>query len=168
MDKLKLEHFAGYLPYGLRTEIKHVNHFNKITISELTPIVIVDWQRGNFALKPILRRMSDLTKEEWLSVFKSCFPKRALEVMETFNLDVYLKPRSGTVWLYDVDKGMSFIIPKDYFIAYSIGSKSMTFTRGYCFDNLNFFKELYKLHADIDGLIEKGLAIDINTLEIKI
>jgi len=168
MDKLKLEHFAGYLPYGLKTRIKHVNHFNKITISELTPIVIVDWQRGNFSLKPILRPMSDLTKDEWLKIFISCFPERSLEVMGQLNLDVYLKPRSGTVWLYDVDKGMSIIIPKDHHISYSIKSKTIGFTRGYCFDTLKFFKELYKLHADIDGLIEQGLAIDINTLENKI
>lgn len=33
-------------------------------------------------------------------------------------------------------------------------------------DSLNFITCLYKMHFDIYGLIEKGLAIDINTLKV--
>lgn len=175
MGKLTLQHIAPYLPYGLKCH-NMGNHDDDGTpiVQEIIGLdqdgVLVSFEHEDEHYSycdtfPLLRLMSDLTKEEWLKVFRSCFSKEALEVMEQFNLDVYLKPNSGTVWLYDVDKGMSFIVPKDYFIAYSINSKSIGFTRGYCFDTLNFFKELYKLHADIDGLIEKGLAIDISMLE---
>lgn len=152
--------------YGSRiSEIKQIEVYKKYILLSVGKKYGYYKKVGISQIKPVLRPLSDLTKEEWLRVFRSCFSKEALEVMEQINLDVYLKPNSGTVWLYDVDKGMSFIVPKDYFIAYSSNSKSIGFTRGYCFDTLKFFKELYKLHADLDGLIEKGLAIDINTLK---
>ena len=169
MGKLTIVHVAPYLPYGVKIKTG-ANVIRELVVDipkdeEIKKYVPIQYVINGMGHSLILRPMSDLTKEEWLKVFRSCFSKEALEVMEQFNLDVYLKPNSGTVWLYDVDKGMSFIAPKDYFIAYSSNSKSIGFTRGYCFDTLNFFKELYKLHADIDGLIEKGLAIDINTLK---
>lgn len=60
MTNITLEHLAPYLPYGLKVEIKHLNHFNKKTVGILNPIVLVDWKRGNFDLKPILLPLSDI------------------------------------------------------------------------------------------------------------
>lgn len=147
MDKLKLEHIAAYLPYGLKTEIKHINHFNKIIVSELSPIVIVDWQRGNFELKPILIPLSDLTKE-----------------IKHNSLSIQLEPKLESVIPMDlIYKHYFYTIRKDGHYSYHIGDGTVI---GSCYRSAPYglIDLLLQWHFDIHGLIKQGLAIDINTL----
>lgn len=62
--KLELKHIAPYLPYELK--IKYNNstegHWNTMMVGHMTSDIIQLW-------KPILRPLSDLTKEEFRSEF---------------------------------------------------------------------------------------------------
>lgn len=59
MHKLTLEHLAPYFPYKLNCKVKNLNNENKATIWRLNSIIIVDWERGNYSLKPILSPLSE-------------------------------------------------------------------------------------------------------------
>ena len=132
--KLELKHLAGYLPYELKIECKDNSELGESSyISEMTGLHEsgVDDNYGNnwtFGIKPILRPLSDLTKE--------------IEVNgEKFVPHTKLGGRPNL---------------KDYDIVYL--SKNI--------DNMSFglIQKLLEWHFDIYGLIENGLAININTL----
>ena len=134
MEKLELKHLVPYLPYGLR-----VKHFKGLELTVTTRLSfpkrisiynVLKHQinvNGNVVYKPILRPLSDLTKEHYDELFD---PKliRSNCSHKTFDL-----------------KGFQ----EDFDIV-----------------NLMYrqFELLFKNHYDCFGLIEKGLAIDINTL----
>jgi hypothetical protein len=120
--KLKLEDLAPYLPYGLKYLDKDTNELT-VMRSISTEINLIDMGWGNAhelkEFKPILRPLSDLTKQDNL----------------VFNVEIYsglinnIQNQETTqwgVWEYEL---------------------------------------LLKNHYDVFGLIEKGLAIDINTLK---
>jgi len=66
--KLELKHLAGYLPYGLR-----IARFNQGEIYKKIEYLLRGTNINEVVryhnLKPILRPISDLTKEDWNSVF---------------------------------------------------------------------------------------------------
>ncbi len=62
-EQLEIKHLAPYLPYGLKFEAKQLNKYNKVSTFILNSVVILDWERGNLEIKPILRPLSDLTEE---------------------------------------------------------------------------------------------------------
>src|SRR5690606_13632168 len=128
--KLELKHLAPYLPYGLRlfhAEYK-AKHILDISIkeviydSEMSAVTLTAMVNGNEYLKPLLRPLSDLTKEIEHNGEK-------FVPSELLNFD------------------FSDLSQLDYeYIPYNLA----TF--------------LLEHHFDIFGLIENGLAIDINTL----
>lgn len=128
--KLQLKHLAGYLPYGL--ELWH-NQWKEILImdcagSNCDTLSIED---VNEYAKPILRPLSDLTKEIEVNGEKF-IPKDVLDETHISN------------WSYgkitEVDAEMLQNAP------------------------FWFTQKFLEWHFDIYGLIEKGLAIDINTM----
>lgn len=143
MEKLELKHLVGYLPYGL--ELWH-NQWKEILImdfagSNCDTLSIEDV--GEYA-KPILRSLSDLAKEIEVNGEKfvpmNWFEKN---INKTIN---FYKPINENYNL-SID-----IETEDY-------SQTIDLFEGYL-----TVQKLYEWHFDIHGLIEKGLAIDINTL----
>jgi hypothetical protein len=138
---IKLEEIVGYLPYGLKyyNEYSHKKGIEHILIEldtygflELTnyeaPALLTDTH-----IKPILRPLSDLTKEIEVNGEKFV-PMVELETTFGYEyLNSYIYKNQG------------------YFNKYAV-----------CFGCLSY---LQRWHFDIHNLIERGLAIDINTLE---
>jgi hypothetical protein len=144
MEKLELKHLAPYLPYGLKVmsiynEVSEINSINysldKQSRDSLNLLIgrnPLRFRGDNLdTIKPILRPLSDLTKE--------------IE--------------------YDGETITPCIYWDDINIAYEKNLRSMAkfnYSDGY----MPYFitEKLLEWHFDVFGLIEKGLAIDINTL----
>ncbi|MGV7234635.1 MAG: hypothetical protein ACQ9ET_00110 [Nitrosomonadaceae bacterium] len=128
MDKLELKHLAPYLPYGLKIKTKHgidtMETLNEFCVNGDCEewYSYEDHPEEVLQFKPILRPLSDLTKE--------------IEC----NVDFYF-PNDGYLEL--IARGIQHINHCPYPI----------------------FIKLLERHFDVFELIEKGLAIDINTLE---
>lgn len=126
--KLELKHLAPYLPYELKIARLSIDgDFKRIEYSFRATNLVEVLRYDN--LKPILRPLSDLTKEieegkqpiaEWLMLCKD----------------------SKGVWSFDTND----------FSTWNVMAV------------INEVNLLFKNHFDVFGLIEKGLAIDINTL----
>jgi len=191
--KLELKHLAGYLPYGLKVfrenksvpsdtfVIKGATKEN-VFLSE-NGLVVVDIDR----IKPILRPLSDLTKEievngekfvplemllkEHLTIqirgFKSA-PKYEIIKCE-HNSFKYSNPISNEysiTYLEPINNGFSYVRKLIYddtfyrFILRNVSPEEKFVGMSYReLDEL-----LLEWHFDIYGLIEKGLGIDINIL----
>jgi len=133
MEKLKLKHLAGYLPYGIEgldllnrkvkvVGLKHASYFIDNENKEVYGTIP--------NLKIILRPLSDLKK-----------PITIKEI--TFN------PIEYNAFKHDIQSIIKF---QNGFIHY----KALKY---------GIIERLLEWHFDIYGLIEKGLAIDINTLK---
>ena len=138
--ELELKHLAPYLPYGLKWTLQELKEFTMSGITKETLYTedgtVLNWQKGEFpqALFPILRPLSDLTKEiEVNGVFVN-IPKQLhimglrIDGLSAFGIEQYIIKNPLKV---------------DYWA----------------------MQNLLELHFDVFGLIERGLAIDINTLK---
>lgn len=180
MDKLELKHIAPYLPYGLKVLSQHgeVSEINSINWSldghlrtELNLCVQKSPSRFRGAnlehIKPILRPLSDLTKE--ITIKGEAF----VPLVELFNikyargaydiLDTYSHGHMHTIKV-SWDKVRSSISR----FTYNSESGSFVFV-----DNnkhtlvsyqLEMFNKLYEWYFDLNNLIESGLAVDVNTI----
>ncbi len=133
--KLELKHLAPYLPYGLKIE----THKIVTTLFSVNPdygtVKFIDKDREpyNTALKnikPILRPLSDLIKDEF-------FNELFILIGGRFKNYKHFKDEMLDNYLYSSPKLMSYRV----------------------------FELLVSLHFDVFGLIEKGLAVDVNTLK---
>jgi len=142
--KIELKHIIGYYPYELRGVSKEENMGIETVIGisicgTLTPIItlVTDIDEIDLELfKPILHPLSDLTKE--------------------------------------IEVNGEKIIPLTILLKNScFDTKKMTWKEQLefleCYKNIdlltwNDFQKLFEWHFDVFGLIEKNLAIDINTL----
>ncbi len=120
--KLELKHLAPYLPYRLKVSLIHTLHGH--TGIGSVEHVVQAVNEGKSQFKPILRPLSDLTKEIEHNGEKFV-PTKALSMWDLQGITVLDIPH----------------IP------------------------VNLYELLLKWHFDVFGLIEKGLAIDINTLK---
>jgi hypothetical protein len=135
--KLELKHIAPYLPYGVKFYVFDDPKFEKdylkkypngqsrvdITISNVIDKIFKD------RYKPILRPLSDLTKENI---------NEMIEYSDFENIYFSSNP-SDLIFINTEEKNYLSDI----------------------YRNLEF---LFKNHFDVFGLIDAGLAIDINTL----
>lgn len=168
MNQLELKHIAPYLPYGLKTR-------NKLGVVEIVGLrskcntnenLMLSYRLNNHIVwgysyenKPILLPMSDLTKEIDGVVHARELGKLAINIQKPESLFVdenglpnieskiitkpfgkVLKVTNGETWLVYLSLDEPFRC-HHYIIEY-----------------------LFQHHFDIYGLIEKGLAIDINQL----
>lgn len=148
--ELELKHLAPYLPYELKCLTINAG------LGEKTRATMVGIQRqmlylktdvatitrGFSEAKPILRPLSDLTKE---------IEQISIDYNKQFNVPAM---RWGSIYI-----DLKTIASED---------KDITKTLKYfLIENMSYWvmQELLKKHFDVFGLIEKGLAIDINTLE---
>ena len=134
--KLELKHLAPYLPYELRLiEGKHSYVLSGGNLDEW-----FNWGFPPRDVRPILRPLSDITKEI------------EHNGEEFFPLDK-IRELFGIYFDTDLDlviEGDDYATSEKY-----IGFKILQ----------NATNKLFEWHFDVFGLIEAGLAIDINTLE---
>lgn len=154
MFRLTLEHIAPYLPYGVSIE---VTKFNKKYITDSwglkcqSDYLVSEYERGVRSglmlsqIKPLLRPLSDLTRE----------------ITDKWNKFI------PTTELEKIRKGINIYKPSNYPIEISIQTEDYTQEID-LYDGYIILQKLFEWHFDVFGLIEKGLAIDINTLNNKI
>jgi len=133
--KLELKHLAPYLPYGLKIYACQNEYVLELE-EEMDNETISVRETIENNHKPILFPISDLTKEICINGLFFC-PIKCL--LEDVGFDVSEFNNSN------------FNIKTDTFTDLDISS-------------FNDVQKLLEWHFDVFGLIEKGLAIDINTL----
>jgi hypothetical protein len=137
--KLELKHLAVYLPYGLKVrfdvEKYKDSHQHDLVGLELDLVkvkthigIVLDFPEIE-RVKPILRPLSDLTKE----ITHNGETFVPIEEYHYLRFEEISNYKSGGIWLNHI-----------HFREYNV---------------------LIELHFDVFGLIDNGLAIDINTLE---
>lgn len=151
MEKLTIKHLAPYLPYGLNINNNEVNLSMVIDVRDYEPpikLVGIDSVVGSTYLKPILRPLSDLTKEIEINGIPIIPFDEIYIGVESYNVNILRYSMYVEYWMM----GERFV---DHI--YKIKD----------FDNCPYriMEKLFEWHFDIYGLIEKGLAIDINTLK---
>ena len=136
--KIELKHLSPYLPYGLKIR-KSYNQgvrWNQPKILKYSDLTMRNWQIS----QPIFRPLSDLTKE--IDYGKDFGGKRIL-----------INDHTDFSKLICVNKEIENINSLEIkYTAFDLGQIN------------EIFDNLYKLHFDVFGLIDKGLAIDINTM----
>jgi hypothetical protein len=149
MEKLKLKHLAGYLPYGLKvrygtSEIKEVVALFHLLIDDENKYLPIDFcLRDRYIATPILHPLSDLTKSITIDGI-TFVPNTWIDDNIKTNVEIY-KFLNGEISL-DIET-------ENY-------NQTIDLMDGYL-----IMQKLLEWHFDIYGLIDKGLAIDINTLK---
>ncbi|QGN24631.1 hypothetical protein GJV56_18940 [Elizabethkingia anophelis] len=166
MDKLKLKDIAPFLPYGLGVKI--LNHLNDHTgkeFSEINGYYFIDeslhitYNGGNTGksiseFKPLLRPMSDLTKEITHNGEKFIPIARLLRIKF---------PDEPLIGRYSIIKISKSGYPRAYFEF--MATKEIRIYPFELFDVPHWIiKKLQEWHFDTEKLMERGLAININTL----
>lgn len=170
MEKLTLKKLVGYLPYGLKAYCNEDIH--DVTLEDEMDgysICVRDVLENNHKL--VLRTLSNLTKEitqngeTFVPIFKlaeiampdlSWKELRNKSINENLNIAEFDFPQSPDI-VFGTSVNSGGKKTTDFYgtIAYELIG----------IDNqLQLFQKLYEWHFDIHGLIEKGKAIDINTL----
>ena len=156
MDKLELKHLAPYLPYGLKIKLHNGNitTFQSISVSGFTNGI--SWMKE---CKPILRPLSDLTKEIEYNG-ERFIPMGKLHYK--YCLTPSGKRTTKAKYEYVVDN--NFIAT--YYGGGNYGNYGIkVYTLNYQLNSYRVMNWLFKWHFDVFGLIDKGLAIDINNLK---
>lgn len=146
--KLELKHLTPYLPYGVgvgcnhyvvdKTDLGIISKYNFLTGVVQFSSKEKDYNTGLEYIKPILRPLSDLTKEMGFGTHKS-YPMQEFYIM------------------YGAGSGSKKQFEKNYY-------ENIIYT-SYLSLSYEAVSKLFEWHFDVFGLIEKGLAIDINTLQ---
>ena len=150
MEKLELKHLAAYLPYGLKIKGEQFIHTMVIDMMTVTTKEIGIWFLLNSkiqSLKLMLRPLSDLNN------LKNEINLHSINMLIGRN-GVY-----GDIEVELCNGEIIFVTESDPFSTYDRAKEI----------DLNVFQtvmnELMKGHFDVFGLIDKDLAIDINTIE---
>ena len=159
--KLNLEHLAPYLPYELtylspKVEKKNILDWGKEKTIEKMGVVSMMALCGHETMKPILRPLSDLVKNIEIDGdnFIPLFHFAKMQIADDELDRLYIETDNKTFFNCMYNTGGE----EDDLVVY--------------FDTCNILltpyeriTELLKMHFDVFGLIDKGLAIDINTLK---
>jgi len=142
--KLELKHIAPYLPYELKGYVEHTEELCTLHIRDGKNLLcsIDSFINGTYQMKPILRPLSDLTKEIELNG----------ETVVPFE---YFKNECEDEYFTDTD-----------FEQYLIDSINPNVTNHHIrYLPFGLIQKLFEWHFDVFRLIEKELAIDINTFQ---
>ena len=159
---LELKHLAGYLPYGLK--VSHTNWNEILTMdycgdnSESLSILDVE----EYA-KPILHPLLDLSNEIEING-NNFVPIVELAKIGTSEKKCYITNSNfGSCYVDAINdkKGFFFYQNSGYFF-WQVGKNAEP---RIVENQLELFNKLFEWHFDIYGLIENGLAININTLK---
>jgi len=175
--KLELKDIAGYLPHGLKIDLAQKSEYlgiktvtganvDKNTINKFRDGITI-WCYGSgynekvFQFKPILRPLSSI----YCTITHN--RKEIVPLIEIANMVVM-----GCEWLLEGCKDNRCVRFANNYLVFKNGSFSYFQRIGketFVFDIKNqyqLFDYLHELKIDYRGLIEKGLAIDVNTLDI--
>lgn len=146
---IQIKHVVPYLPYDLKWQTENIHGEKKVEEMQCAckELITLDysgdyWLDGenDFHAKPILRPMSDFRKE--ITINGKCFV--AAGSMQKYRTFEY---QNCSFW---------------YFKDASVVSGEAKWSGAE--RQLELFEKLFEWHFDLFGLIEKGLAIDINTI----
>jgi len=193
--KLELKHLAPYLPYKLRIQGENYGQIGILSLlSEAS--VNIEGRNNTYGMwadiddiKPILRPMSDLTKETQIKEEILTPLVRLLELKEknSFSNDNLLKSISQGYSVKVIEcSTKEYSGFNEHKISYPIETSNMgtlVYSFGYSERFSRFrqrdetyskplgvgyqkqlFEQLYEWHFDLNNLIPSGLAVDINTL----
>ena len=134
--KIELKHLAPYLPHKL----KAVDYFEGMKLErEIVPSNIMAFVEGDTKAKPILRPLSEITKDS--------------DFIRLINEELYFDD-----WEFVVDSWTTLIQLSNNSLLLVIQNE----VAPECC--LLFYDYMIEKHFDVFGLIENGLAIDINKL----
>ncbi len=175
---MKLEHLAPYLPYELKIvwfnkkskDIYKIGFDSEIdfdnSIYPLSTLIFTINQGKELGWKPILRPLSDLTKEiehngekfvPMLKLFELAWKMKYEGEEDKFDFRDLLGNGYGA---FELNRKIALVYRKKEFIC-----TDWTSSEYYRVSNqLTMFQKLFEWHFDVFGLIEKGLAIDKNTI----
>ena len=163
--KLELKHLAPYLPYGLKVLIndgvnKYVDYITSIGL--IDEVVCFnntqDWYYGQAEdevnVKPILHPLSNLTKKIIIDgiMFNPC--EEMFKGHENIQFTTF-----GSELKNQLTLTATYTILGDAFTDFIINRNSIKSTDYW------IVEKLLELKFDVFGLIESGLAIDVNTLD---
>lgn len=148
--ELELKHLAPYLPYEMqvKTTVKYV-----ATMRATSGIDIIGIERvvKQASFKPMLRPLSKL---DWDNVFRvgidKTIPKFPYEIV--------------SLEFEYTDDSVECFINGETHTGFHYCFSEQAFSSDYRFNQIAAYNEIYRQHGDVNFLIEKGLAIDINTL----
>lgn len=166
MGKLELKHIVGYLPYKLGVLDDEGDRLELISIDmseedfcyscySFKPRMRIDFMEDN--LKPILRPISSITKQE-------AYQLGVLITNKNEMADKTVGIGKITVGEWEVPIiNYTDIDGEEYSFMVMFCNHGISATND---NNMTFeaYEWLYENHFDIHGLIEQGLAIDVNTL----
>lgn len=149
-SKLEIKHLAPYLPHGIQVKLEFLEdcelpwYYEDKEIFTLEGMML-DWYNSSniTSINPLLLPLSEFTDPQWIEVIRAGYDGHERQSVpniirhsSAIEIDMFLK-----VTTYDFN--------------------NRQFESGcYKFNQLAAFEELYKLHGDVFGLIDKGLAID--------
>ncbi len=155
--KLELKHLSAYLPFKLQAVVPN-GDITEVGLSKF----ICFWHIDKY--KPILRPLSDLIKEiefdgEKFIPMVSLFINFCKICPDKYSLDI-----GKTIILMDIQQDFN-----EWYFVYHINEKLFEFSNKSesAYRNLNqydMFELLKSWHFDIFGLIDAGLAVDINNV----
>jgi hypothetical protein len=154
--KLTTKHLAAYLPYGLKIKTNNTiremfyDLSKDVTGSKYTSIANI---LNGIGHKPILRPLSDLTKEIEVN------GEKFVPIKEFYNRSLLNIPNIITVDENDVSMFIQWEF-KDGTTGYDVIYKNHILKS----INANFYEMLIEWHFDIYGLIENDLAISIHNV----
>jgi hypothetical protein len=171
--QLEPKDICGYLPYGLVLKAKNqkdlmdcfgvnLHHYESIIGMFQNEYSTYSYNLCDF--EPILRPLSDLYKtithngEEIIPIVelaKIAFPEQVNYRLESDYCDITSRVSKSNYRLYYDENGRRFKM-----------LYTGNFTPDFFCNQYQLFDYLHELKIDYRGLIESGLAIDANTLEI--
>jgi hypothetical protein len=134
---LELKHLASYLPYDLQMRNIEDKTNHKLTIAHQT------YDLSTVSLYPILN-------EEFYKTFKPIL--LPLSNITNKQLKEFYQFDSVDMELIDIEEWKEELV---------------NMIKGNDKFQLSQFQKLFEWHFDVFGLIEKGLAVDINTLSVQ-
>lgn len=170
MEKLQLKHIGPYLPYGLQVQIIETGNNRKlisVNANESVVLAAADLNPFSFprckpvtGIKPILRPLSDLYKEidgkvGIVELAKISFDMGDNNPLVTEGAGVYDCRFDDKIFLFN-SVGL-------YFSAYR-STDNIYWSHIACPNQLEMFTYLFQHHYDVFSLIDKGLAIDLNSI----
>lgn len=146
MKQLELNHIAPYLPYGLKCQIIETGNFRGLLSVNANESVLLSADEYNpfsytrykpiTGIKPLLRPLSNLYKEIDGEVPADVlFPKEFYSTIDFY--EEYNRENQIQSFIKD---GLNWCEP------------------------YSFWEYLFSKHFDVFGLIDKGLAIDLNSI----
>lgn len=188
---MELKHIAPYLPYGLKGNLVNLEYFDSQICCELyrietgktkesdkydITVIVGDCESELKDFKPTLRPLSDLTKEiehngerfvpleEMLRANKHEF--KELPLITKCETKIYERDNDTfcTIEYLNNDKSVSSFSYSSQYRRFI--DRNETYGKPYATPyQYDLFEMLYKWKFDIFNLIEKGEAIDVNTLQ---